>query len=247
MDGTAFWVAAVVASVAVGLSKGGLPVVAMMSVPILSLVMPPLQAAGLLLPIYIVSDWFGVWAYRRAYDLRVLKIMFPATAVGIFIGWATANLVSEVMVGGVIGALGSSFATARLLGWGAAAQARPARVGPGLIWGTAAGFTSFVSHAGGPPYQIYTMPLRMPKAVFAGTSTILFTWVNTVKLPAYWSIGILSLESLHTAVWLFLPATLAVFAGVRLVKWLPEKVFFKLVLWALLLLSLRMLWVAFSH
>ena len=51
MDGIVFWVVAVIASVAVGLSKGGLPVVAMMSVPILSLVMPPLQAAGLLLPI----------------------------------------------------------------------------------------------------------------------------------------------------------------------------------------------------
>lgn len=247
MEGVGFWVVAVVASVAVGLSKGGLPVVAMMSVPILSLVMPPLQAAGLLLPIYIVSDWFGVWAYRRAYDLRVLKIMFPATAVGIGIGWATANLFSEAMVGGVIGALGSTFAASRLLGWGAAAEAQKARVIPGLIWGTAAGFTSFVSHAGGPPYQIYTVPLRLPKAVFAGTSTILFTWVNTVKLPAYWSIGILSFDSLHIAVWLCLPATLAVFAGVRLVKLLPEKLFYTLVLWALFLLSLRMLWVAFTH
>ena len=238
---------AVLASIAVGLSKGGLPVVAMMSVPILSLVMPPLQAAGLLLPIYVVSDWFGVWAYRRAFDLRVLKIMFPATAFGIGIGWATASLISEAMVGGVIGLLGVAFASSRLLGWGSKAAAREARVLPGMIWGTAAGFTSFVSHAGGPPYQIYALPLRMPKAVFAGTSTILFTWVNAVKLPAYWSIGILSFDSLHIAVWLCVPAALAVFAGVQLVKWLPEKLFFKLVLWALLLLSLRMLWVAVQH
>lgn len=246
MEGTAFWAAAVIASVSVGLSKGGLPVVAMMSVPILSLVMPPLQAAGLMLPIYIVSDWFGVWAYRRAFDLRVLKIMFPATAIGVALGWATANLVSEHMVGGVIGALGGSFAASRLLGWGATAGAKEAKLWPGLFWGAAAGFTSFVSHAGGPPYQIYTLPLRLPKAVFAGTSTILFTWVNLVKLPAYLSIGILSFDSLHIAVWLFVPASLAVFAGVRLVRILPEKQFYLLVLWALLLLSLRMLWVALA-
>lgn len=244
MDGVGFWLAAGLASVAVGLSKGGLPVVAMMSVPILSLVMPPLQAAGLLLPIYMVSDWFGVWAYRRAYDLRVLKIMFPATALGVAIGWATASLISESMVGGLIGALGSSFALSRILGWGAGRGAQEPRTLPGLFWGTVAGFTSFVSHAGGPPYQIYTLPLRMPKAMFAGTSTILFTWVNTAKLPAYWSMGILSLDSLPIAAWLVLPATLAVFAGVRLVKVLPEKLFYDLVLWALLLLSLRMLWVA---
>lgn len=247
MEGTAFWCAAVIASISVGLSKGGLPVVAMMSVPILSLVMPPLQAAGLMLPIYIVSDWFGVWAYRREYDLRVLKIMFPATAMGVALGWATANLISEHMVGGVIGALGSAFALARLLGWGANSGAREPRVVPGLAWGAAAGFTSFVSHAGGPPYQIYTVPLRLPKAVFAGTSTILFTWVNSIKLPAYWSIGIVSFDSIHRAIWLTIPATLAVFAGVRLVRMMPEKLFYTLVLWALLLLSLRMLWVAVLH
>jgi uncharacterized membrane protein YfcA len=247
MEGTTFWIIAVIASITVGLSKGGLPVIAMMSVPILSLVMPPLQAAGLLLPIYIVSDWFGVWAYRREFDLNVLKIMVPATAIGVTIGWATASLISEEMVGGVIGALGSAFAATRLLGLGVKPEAQAAKVAPGVFWGAAAGFTSFVSHAGAPPYQIYTLPLRMPKAVFAGTSTILFAWVNFIKLPAYYSIGILSFDSLHIAAWLFVPASLAVFAGVRLVRILPEKIFYTLVLWALLLLSLRMLWVAAAH
>ncbi|MGO4907551.1 sulfite exporter TauE/SafE family protein [Pseudorhodobacter sp. W20_MBD10_FR17] len=247
MEGTTFWIIAVFASITVGLSKGGLPIIAMMSVPILSLVMPPLQAAGLLLPIYIVSDWFGVWAYRREFDINILKIMVPATAIGVTIGWATANLITEEMVGGVIGTLGSVFAATRLLGLGVKPEAQTARVAPGIFWGAAAGFTSFVSHAGAPPYQIYTLPLRMPKAVFAGTSTILFAWVNFIKLPAYYNIGILSFDSLHIAAWLFLPATLAVFAGVRLVRILPEKLFYTLVLWALLLLSLRMLWVAASH
>jgi uncharacterized membrane protein YfcA len=83
--------------------------------------------------------------------------------------------------------------------------------------------------------------------VFAGTSTILFAWVNFIKLPAYYAIGILPFDNLHIAVWLFVPASLAVLAGVRLVRILPEKLFYDLVLWALLLLSLRMLWVAASH
>ena len=242
MDGTAFWVAAVIASIAVGLSKGGLPVVAMMSVPILSLAMPPLQAAGLLLPIYIVSDWFGVWAYRREYDLRVLKIMFPATAIGIGLGWATASLISEHMVGGVIGALGSSFAASRLLGWGATSGATEPRVVPGVFWGTAAGFTSFVSHAGGPPYQIYTLPLRLPKAVFAGTSTIAFTYVNAIKLIPYYMLGQVNLASLEKVLVLMPVAALSVFAGVALVKRLPEALFFRLVTWALLVVSAKLIW-----
>jgi uncharacterized membrane protein YfcA len=208
--------------------------------------MSPLQAAGLLLPIYIVSDWLGLWAYRRAYDKRVLKILVPATAAGVFIGWATASLVSEHVVGGVIGTLGAAFAASRLLGYGQTTAGRPAQVGPGIFWGAAAGFTSFVSHSGGPPYQIYALPLKMPKAIFAGTSTILFTWVNSVKLPAYWSLGLMSFDNLHIAVWLLAPAAAAVYAGVWLVKVIPEGLFFKLVLWALLILSLRMIWASFT-
>lgn len=244
MEGGVFWAVAALAAVLVGLSKGGLPIVAMMAVPLLSLVIPPLTAAGLLLPIYIVSDWFGLWAYRRAFDARVLAIMVPATAVGVALGWATASLVSDRMVTGIIGGMGAVFAASRLWGKAANAPARTAAVLPGLFWGAGAGFTSFVSHAGGPPYQIYTLPLRLPKAVFAGTSTILFTWVNAVKLPAYWSLGLVSMDNLPIGVWLMLPASVAVFAGVRLVRWLPEALFYKLVLWALLLLSLRLVWVA---
>ncbi|MBL4915646.1 sulfite exporter TauE/SafE family protein [Szabonella alba] len=246
MEGAFFWTVAVIASIMVGLSKGGLPVVAMTSVPILSLVMPPLQAAGLLLPIYIVSDAFGLWAYRRDYDLRVLKIMVPSTAIGIFIGWATAAWVSDAVVGGLIGLLGAVFAATRLAGIGVSAAPRPARTGPGLFWGAVAGFTSFVSHAGGPPYQVYVLPLGLTKTVFAGTSTILFAWVNAAKLPAYWSVGMLSWDSLPVAVWLMAPASLAVLAGVRLVRVIPEALFFRIVLWALLLLSLRLIWVAFT-
>lgn len=244
MDGALFWPMAAIAAAFVGLSKGGLPLMGMMSVPVLAIVMPPLQAAGLLLPVYIVSDWFGLWAYRRDFDLRVLKIMLPATALGVFLGWATASLVSEALVGGLIGGLGVAFSGARLLGWGKAAQARPAKLIPGLICGAGAGFTSFVTHAGGPPYQIYVLPLRLPKTVFAGTTTILFAWVNALKLPAYWSLGMISLHNLPIALALMVPASIAVFVGVRLVKVLPEALFFKLVLWALFLLSLRMVWAA---
>lgn len=240
-----FWALAIIASVMVGMGKGGLPVVAMTAVPILSVALPPLQAAGLLLPIYIVSDWFGLWAYRKAFDARILKIMVPTTAIGIFLGWATAAWVSEALVGVLIGIMGATFAASRLLGVGAAGGATTPRLGPGIIWGVLTGFTSFVSHAGAPPYQIYAVPLRLSKAVFAGTSTILFTWVNAAKLPAYWSVGMLGWDSLPVAVWLMAPAAFSVYLGVWLVRVMPEALFYKLVLWALLLLSLRLIWAGF--
>ena len=113
---------------------------------------------------------------------------------------------------------------------------------PGLFWGAAAGFTSFVSHAGAPPYQVYTMPLRLRKEVFAGTSTILFAYVNAAKLIPYWALGQINITNLKLTLVLCVPASLAVFAGVRLVRVLPEKLFFQLVTWALLILSAKLVW-----
>ncbi|MCB6178520.1 sulfite exporter TauE/SafE family protein [Rhodobacter sp. Har01] len=242
MDGATFWVAAVTASVLVGLSKGGLPLIGMLAVPVLALAISPVAAAGLLLPVYVVSDVFGLWAYRQVFDRRVLAIVLPGAVVGIALGWATARVVPEAAVTALVGGIGVAFASRLLVRQTAGRMARPARVGPGLFWGLVTGFTSFVSHSGGPPWQVYTLPLGMPKAVFAGTSTIAFAAINAVKLLPYWHLGQLSPGNLKLAALLFVPASLAVFAGVRLVRWLPERLFFQLVTWTLLAISLKLLW-----
>lgn len=243
MEGAAFWGLAILASVLVGLSKGGLPVVGILSVPVLSLAISPVTAAGLLLPIYVVSDMFGLYAYRRAFDRRVLMILAPAATLGVGLGWATAHLVPDEMVGGVVGLIGASFAANLLLRRGDPDK-RPVATGPGLFWGTLTGFTSFVSHAGGPPYQVYVLPLKLDKMVFAGTSTILFAYINAIKLVPYYALGQMSLDNLGIAAWLSIPASLAVLAGVRLVRIVPTRLFFRVVVWALLFISLRLIWQA---
>lgn len=242
MDTVGFWAAALGAAIFVGMGKGGLPVVGMLGVPVLALAMSPVQAAGLLLPVYVVSDIFGLWAYRRDYDGRVLAIILPGAVAGITLGWATATLVREEWVTVLVGLIGTVFALNIILRPRPATEARPARVGPGLFWGTITGFTSFVSHSGGPPYQVYTLPLQMTKATFAGTATIAFAVINAVKLIPYYFLGQLSPDNLHAAVLLMPAAAAAVFLGVRLVRILPERLFFQLVTWALLLVSVKLVW-----
>ena len=90
------------------------------------------------------------------------------------------------------------------------------------------------------------LPLRLEKAVFAGTSTILFAYVNAIKLVPYWALGQLSLANLKVAAVLTVPAVASVFLGVWMVRRLPTKLFFRLVVWALLLVSLKLLWDALS-
>ncbi|MBE2275749.1 MAG: sulfite exporter TauE/SafE family protein [Rhodobacteraceae bacterium] len=242
MDGWGFWTAAVIASVLVGMGKGGMPLVGMLGVPVLALAISPVTAAGLLLPVYVVSDMFGLYAYRHAFSGRVLAIVVPGAVVGIGLGWATAHLVPEAAVTLLVGLIGSVFALVSLLRRDPGGPPRRAEVAPGLFWGAVTGFTSFVSHSGGPPYQVYTLPLRMEKTVFAGTATIAFAIINAVKLIPYWALGQLSAESLQHAVLLFVPAAVAVFVGLRLVRILPARAFFGLVTWALLIVSAKLVW-----
>ena len=237
-----FWAVAVVAAGLVGMGKGGVPVVGMLGVPVMALVISPVLAAGLLLPVYVVSDMFGLYAYRQAFDRRVLAIIVPGAVAGIGVGWATASLVPEAAVTLLVGLIGVAFALNLLLRRPVVAAPKRAEVAPGLFWGAVTGFTSFVSHAGAPPYQVYTQPLGMAKAVFAGTSTIAFAVINAVKLVPYYALGQLNLGNLKVAAVLAVPAALAVFAGVRLVAWMPERLFFRLITWALLLISVKLIW-----
>lgn len=241
MDGWAFWAAAVVASALVGAGKGGIPIVGMLGVPVLSLVISPVAAAGLLLPVYVLSDMFGLYAYRHAFDRRVLAILMVGVTIGVGLGWGTARITPEWLVTTLVGVIGAVFAL-RLLTRRAEVAARPARVAPGLFWGTITGFTSFVSHSGAPPFQVYVLPLGLQKMVYAGTNTILFAYLNGIKLVPYWALGQFSAANLKVAVLLMPAAAVAVFAGVRLVKILPERLFFQIVTWALLAVSLKLIW-----
>lgn len=241
MEGSTFWIAATVAAVIVGMGKGGIPIVGMLGVPVLSLAISPLAAAGLLLPVYIVSDMFGLYAYRRAYDRRVLLILGLGATLGVGLGWATARIVPEAAVTLMVGLVGGAFALNLILRPALSQQARKAEVAPGLFWGAMTGFTSFVSHSGAPPFQVYVMPLQLPKLVFAGTSTILFAYVNAIKLIPYIALGQIRMDSLERAALLMPVAALSVFAGARLVHWLPERLFFRIVTWALLILSAKLI------
>jgi uncharacterized membrane protein YfcA len=121
-------------------------------------------------------------------------------------------------------------------------EPRPADVPRGAFWGTLAGFTSFVAHAGAPPFQMYVLPQRLEKLVYAGTTTILFAVVNAAKLIPYWALGQFSPANLKAAGFLLLPAIAATFVGVRLVKAVPELIFYRFVVISLFLVSLKLVY-----
>ena len=238
METWQFWLVAVIGAVLTGAGKGGLPIVGALTVPVMALAMPPTLAAGLMLPVYVVSDMFGLWAYRKEFDRRVLWIACLGMSFGVALGWLTDKQIPENWVTALVGAIAVAFSLNQLIRKAVVAVAKRAEVAPGVFWCTIAGFTSYVSHTGGPPYQVFTLPLGMKKAVFAGTATIVFAYINALKLIPYWLVGRITLQSLETALYLMPVAAISVYAGVWAVKRLPEKAFFTFVTWSLLLIGI---------
>lgn len=215
-----FWLVAGLAIILVGLAKGGFAGLGATAMPLIALVMDPVQGAAMLLPILMVQDIVSVWSFRNEYDRALLWQMLPGAAAGIFLGWLFANSVPTGAVKGLVGLIALAFGAYRMvegrLGKTGRAAALPGWVG--TFWGGVAGFTSHVAHAGGPPFQIWALSRNLPHTIFIGTSAIFFTAVNYMKVPAYLALGQLTAETLRLTA-LFLPLAIAsTIAGVILVR-----------------------------
>jgi hypothetical protein len=242
MEISQYLVLASCSAMLIGMSKGGLPLVGMMSVPLLSLVMSPVKAAVLLLPLFVISDVVGVWLYRRNYSAINLKILVPAGLLGVLIGWLTASMISDQTIKLIIGLVGVSFCLQTWFKRGQGDAALPASVPKGIFWGAGAGFTSFIAHAGGPPFQVFVLPQKLPKAEFAGTATILFAIINFAKIGPYQNLSPYSVEDLMGAAVLVPFALAGTFVGAYLTKRIADAWFFKLVQAGLFLVSLKLIW-----
>jgi uncharacterized membrane protein YfcA len=235
-----YFVLAGLASLLVGLSKGGLPTVGMLAVPLLSLFMSPVKAAVLLLPIYIISDVVSVWLYRKNFSAPNLKILIPAGVLGVFIGWLTASFTSDSAVKLMIGFMGVGFCLNTWLRKTPQGK-QSVDVKKGWFWGTVAGFTSFISHAGGPPFQIYVLPQRLPKIEFAGTATLLFAVINAAKILPYQMLQPYSVDDLMRAADLIPFALVGTVLGAYITKKIADVWFYRLVQAGLFLVSLKLI------
>jgi uncharacterized membrane protein YfcA len=240
----AFYLAAIPAVILIGLAKGGFSGLGAIGLPIMALGVAPVRGAAILLPILIAQDIVGVTAFRKTWDKSILIIMLPGAILGVALGWLFAASVSANAVLVAVGAIAMLFGTYRLWiergGRMAAARNSPGWVGG--LFGVATGFTSQIAHAGGPPFQMWVMPRRLPRDVFVGTSAIFFAALNWIKVPAYVALGQFTRENaIATAVLLPL-AILSSLAGVWLVRRVPVERFYTIIYVLMVVTGAKLLW-----
>jgi uncharacterized protein len=236
-----FYLAAIVAVTFLGLAKGGFAGVGLVATPLLSLVVPPVQAAAIVLPILLVQDAISVWVYRHDWDGWNLKVMLPGSVFGVGAAWALAAHVSDAQVRLAVGLIAVSF----VLGYWFLPQPKKERGRPnallGAFWGGASAFTSALSHAGGPPFQIFVLPQRLSKLRFVGTATIFFAIVNCMKLVPFFALGQFSTANIKTSLVLIPLAAATNVLGVWLVRITPTEWFYRIAYTLVFLISLALI------
>lgn len=223
-----FYFLAVPSVLVMGISKGGFGGgVGLLAVPLMALAVPPLQAAGIMLPLLVAMDMTVVWAYRRDWDRRAIAVLLPAGVAGIALGSLSAGLLGDAEMRLLVAAVALSFTLDHWL-HGANRAPRPANVLKGGVWAGISGFTSFLAHAGGPPLSVYLLPLKLDKTVFVATTVIFFAGVNLVKLAPYAWLGLLDGTNLATSAVLSPLAPLGIWLGVRLHRRVAPELFYRI-------------------
>ncbi|MCB0145938.1 MAG: sulfite exporter TauE/SafE family protein, partial [Caldilineaceae bacterium] len=238
---TLFWISAILALLLVGIGKAGFGGgVGLVATPLMALTIPVADAAALLLPLLIIMDMFSIYHYYGEYDRTSIRLLLPAAVVGIAIGGLFFGYFSHneriMRVGiGVVALLFVLYQLGKAVIVGALTGSRPP-AWLGMLLGGMAGFTSTLAHAGGPPVAIYLIPQRLPRQTFVGTTVVLFTLINLIKLIPYGYLGLLRVGNL-TTILILAPIC---FLGVRLGIFLNGKVnetWFNRVVYTLLFLT----------
>ena len=232
-----FFITVIPAIILYGIAKSGLGgSMTLISIPLMTIVMPLNEALGIVLPILIFSDFIATYKYRKEFDLSTLKLMVPFAAIGVVIGSLTFSYFSEELLKFIIGLMGFLFAGHYFFLKKNKEAKSEKNFLKGGICSTISGFTSFCVHAGGTPVSIYLLPLILKKEIYVGTRIIFFTFMNLIKLPFYINLSMTNFVTFKQSVVLFPVAFIGILIGYKLLRVIDEKLFYN-ILYALILVS----------
>jgi hypothetical protein len=234
---------AVPAVLIAGISKGGFGGgVGIIAVPMMSMAISPFEAAAIMLPVLCVMDAVGWWGYRNRWHRPNMGKLLIAAMIGTALGAATFKMMDEDAVKILVGVLAIGFPIYQRSGIAERVYKKPPGVGAGMFWCTLSGYTSFIIHAGMPPFAIYLLGLKLDKAIYVGTTVIFFAIVNYAKILPYWWLDLLNVGNMTTAAVLIPIAPVGIWIGMWLRDRVPQYIFYDLVHLSLVATGAKLLW-----
>jgi hypothetical protein len=205
------------------MSKTGVHGAGMLSVPLLALVFGGLNSSGVILPMLIIADVFGVWYYHRHASWKHLKLLFPWAVLGVVIGTLAGAYIDDKIFKAIMAL--TIFISIPVMIW--LKEGEDDHI-PKTGWfsistGIAGGFTSMVGNLAGSVMAVYLLAARLPKNAYIGTTAWFFLVVNWTKVPFHilvwhtitWNTVYLSLATLPLIL-------LGAIIGIYIIKRVPE-------------------------
>ena len=235
---------AVIAVIVVGMAKGGFSGLGVLATPLLALSLPAPVAAAVLMPVLLAQDAVSVWSFRKSWDRWIVAWMLPGAIAGVALGTVLAAVVPEERLLLVLGAITGAFGVYRL--WlergGRVVTPSDSPGWVGMLFGAASGFTSQIAHAGGPPFQMWVTPRRLPHERFVGTSSVFFALINWIKVPSYLALGSLNAQTLAAGAALLPLAIVSTLIAVRLIRRLDSARFYTIIYLLMVALGAKLVW-----
>ncbi len=240
-----FYVVAVPAVIFFGIAKGGFGSgLGVLAVPLMAMVVSPVKAAAILLPILCVMDLVGLCAYRGKWVWPELRLLLPAASIGIVAGTLLFEYMSPTRLRLLLGVVAVTFTLHHWL------QARLGKVSeqklfaPAIGMGAAAvaGFTSFIAHSGGPPIAMYLLRRGIDRTQFVATTVVFFAVMNYVKLAPYAWLGQFDDSNLMTALVLAPLAPVGMGMGIWLHNRVADRFFFQIAYALLFVVGIKLMW-----
>ncbi|WP_340113327.1 sulfite exporter TauE/SafE family protein [Maribellus mangrovi] len=221
------WILLAACAMLVGMSKVGVPGVSMLVVPTLAIIFGGKASTGILLPMLMMADIFGVSYYHRHAEWKYLWKLLPWAFIGIGIALWVGEVVDDNWFKNIMAIL--VFFCIALLLW--KDRQKGTQLFPDTWWfaavmGILGGFATMIGNVAGPIFAIYLLAMHLPKNSFIGTGAWFFLIINFSKFPLHilvWKTINIDTLSLNL---MMLPAiALGAFIGVKLVKQISDKLY----------------------
>jgi len=215
---------------------------AIIGIPLLSLVMDPVTAGGLLAPLFIAMDLVVLRYWKPStWSKPDLVILVPGLMIGVGVGYLLFRVLDHRAIEIVMAAITLVFVGLWFVR-GSEVTARPRSTAKAVAAGFTSGVTTMVAHSGGPPLAMYLLPLGLSKEVYAGTTSLFFTVGNATKLVPWlllvrpagqiWTLMAICLLAIPTGIWL----------GWRLHGALDQRQIYRACYGLLVVTAIKLLW-----
>ena len=222
-----------------GAFGGGFSIV---GIPLLSIVMDPVTAGGLLAPLLVAMDLFALRYWKPStWSKPDLVRLLPGLVTGIGFGYLLFRVLDHRAIAIMMAAITLVFVGLWLVS-GANVTIRPRSSPKAVAAGLASGISTMVAHSGGPPLAMYLLPLGLSKDVYAGTTSLFFTVGNATKAVPWlllvrpagndWTLMAACLLAIPSGVWL----------GWRLHGRLDQRQLYRACYGLLVVTALKLLW-----